>query len=248
MYVTLTRLLTACSITLLLSTAHAQQSGSWTYQGDTGPENWSQLHPDFSACNAGKNQSPVNISGLVDGQLPALEPQYQPGSRIISNDGLGLAVIYDPENHVVIGEKSYGLKEIRFHTPSEHTIQNYSYPMEAQLVHADSENNALIVSVMFQPGEHNPELEKAWETMPEDAGQSRLLEDPLDASNLIPQNPEYFRYNGSLTTPPCTEGVAWLVLKFYVTASPEQIVKLARVIHVNNNRPTQPLNARVVIE
>ncbi len=145
-------------------------------------------------------------------------------------------------------EESAELQEIRFHSPSEHTIQTYSYPLEAQFHHVDKDGNKLVLSVMFQPGEHNAELEKAWAHLPTDSGQSRALEQPLDAGQLLPMKTDYYRYNGSLTRPPCTEGVSWLVMKYYNTASPEQIVALARALHIGNNRPVQALNARIIIE
>ena len=228
--------------------ATAQTSTDWGYLGDTGPENWAGLDPAYTVCDSGKNQSPVNVVGMIDGNLPALDPQYLTGGQIISNDGRSIKVIYDPGSSLLLGEESVQLEEIRFHSPSEHTIQTYSYPLEAQFHHVDKNGRKLVMSVMFQPGEHNAELAKAWEHLPTDSGQSRALEQPLDAGKLLPMKTDYYRYNGSLTTPPCTEGVSWLVLKFYNTASPEQIVALARALHIANNRPVQDLNARIIIE
>ena len=228
--------------------AGAQDTADWGYLGDRGPQNWAALDPAYAICDSGKNQSPVNVVGMIDGILPILDPQYLAGGQIISNDGRSIKVIYDPGSTLVLGEEAVKLEEIRFHSPSEHTIQTFSYPLEAKFHHVDGNGRKLVMSVMFQPGEHNAELEKAWTHLPTDSGQSRVLEQPLDAARLLPENTDYYRYNGSLTTPPCTEGVSWLVMKFYNTASPEQIVALASALHIANNRPVQDLNARIIIE
>ena len=120
--------------------------------------------------------------------------------------------------------------------------------MEAHYVHADNKGNLAVIALMFKEGEANAELEKAWSYMPKRADQSHELPDPVHAAILLPQDQDYYRYNGSLTTPPCSEGVTWVVMKNHQTASQDQIEKFAEVMHHDNNRPVQPVNARMVIQ
>jgi len=120
--------------------------------------------------------------------------------------------------------------------------------MEAHFVHADSEGNLAVIAIMFKAGEKNAELEKAWTHMPENAGEKRALPMSIDANILLPHDHDYYRFNGSLTTPPCSEGVWWLLMKYFDTASKEQIDKFSRTMHHPNNRPVQPVNARAILK
>ena len=120
--------------------------------------------------------------------------------------------------------------------------------MEAHFVHADREGNLAVIAVMFKTGEKNAELEKAWEHMPENAGGKRALSKSIDANSLLPHDRDYYRFNGSLTTPPCSEGVWWLLMKYFDTASTEQIDKFTHTMVHPNNRPVQPFNARAILK
>ena len=221
---------------------------NWGYSGNEGPEHWGELAPEYAACSAGKNQSPINLTGIIEGELPELRVNYQAGGHEIVNDGHTIQVNYAPGSTMTVGGRSFELKQFHFHSPSENTIEGQSYPMEAHFVHADENGNLAVIGVMFKPGEPNAELEKAWARIPEEAGQENALEETVDANLLLPPDRAYYRYNGSLTTPPCSEGVRWFIMKSNDTASQEQIEKFVSTLHHANNRPVQPINARVVIQ
>ena len=139
-------------------------------------------------------------------------------------------------------------KQFHFHSPSENTINGQYYPLEAHFVHADQDGRLAVIGVMFELGEENSELAKLWKNMPEDSHSQATLLKELSALNLMPKEKSYYRFNGSLTTPPCTEGVRWFVLKDTIKASKAQINKFRTVMGTDTNRPVQPINARVILQ
>lgn len=221
----------------------------WDYGEDHGPEHWGELSGEFGLCGSGHNQSPVDISDPISAELPALEWTYHPTSAKIVNNGHTVEI--DPKqavNELVVAGRKYTLKQFHFHTPSEHHLNGREFPLEAHFVHSDSQGNLAVVAVLFDAGPANPALESLWASLPEMPGTELELTKAFDASNLMPANRDYFRYNGSLTTPPCSEGVLWIVLKEHVTANAEEIAKFAHLVHGHNNRPVQPLYARDILE
>ena len=146
---------------------------------------------------------------------------------------------------VSIGDHRYALKQFHFHSPSENEIDGKRHPLEAHFVHADADGNLAVVAVMFEEGAENKALKQAWAHMPEKAGQ--VLKADATAGDLLPDNHDYYRYNGSLTTPPCTEGVTWLVMQHPLAASAKQIKQFEHVMHHPNNRPIQQANARLIM-
>lgn len=232
----------------MVSSALAEENAHWGYSGVVGPEYWGTLSEKFITCSGGKNQSPINLTGMIKSQLPLLEINYQAGGMEILNNGHTIQVNYMPGNTLSIGEHVYELKQFHFHTPSENTIEGESFPMEAHFVHADKDGKLAVVALLFELGGENEELEKAWPLMPENVGEKRALPTKVDARALLPRNYDYYYFNGSLTTPPCSEGVRWFVMKNFVTASKAQIDKFSHTVHHPNNRPVQPLNARRVLK
>lgn len=227
----------------------AAENAHWGYEaGHSGPENWGKLDEKFSVCATGKSQSPVNISNMIEGDLPAVEFKYQAGGELILNNGHTIQVNYKPASSITVSGHTFELKQFHFHAPSENTIMGRSFPMEAHFVHADKDGNLAVVAVMIDKGAKNTELEKAWSRMPEKAGDRQSLFIQVDARELLPANRDYYRFNGSLTTPPCTEGVWWLVMKNSITASSEQIEKFSHTLHHPNNRPVQPIHARMIVQ
>lgn len=230
-------------------TATAAEKGHWSYeQGQTSPEHWGELDEKFTTCKTGKSQSPVNLTDMIEGQLPEIEFKYKAGGDLILNNGHTIQVNYKPGSTITVSGHTFELKQFHFHAPSENTIIDHSYPMEMHFVHADKNGNLAVIAVMFEEGPKNIELEKAWSRMPEKADGRQSLFINVDANKLMPSSTDYYRYNGSLTTPPCTEGVWWLVMKNYITASKEQIEKFAHTLHHPNNRPVQPVNARMIVK
>ena len=232
---------------LLLSSASFASGVHWTYSGHEGPEYWGSLSPDYAACSGGKNQSPVDIAAMAEAELSPIEFAYQSGGDSVVNNGHTIKVGYAAGSSISVDGHSYELKQFHFHAPSENLIEGQSFPMEMHLVHADSSGNLAVVGVMFKEGETNAELEKAWAVMPDHEGEAKPSA-ALAAEALLPGNHDYYRFSGSLTTPPCSEGVLWLVMKDPVTASKAQIEAFEHVMHHPNNRPVQPLNARKVMQ
>ncbi len=233
----------------LLAVSHwgvAAESGHWGYAGEEGPAHWAELNPAFATCGSGKNQSPINLTRFVEAEMEPLGFRYQAGGNEILNNGHTVQINYAPGSVLTLGGHDYELKQFHFHAPSENQIEGKSYPLEAHLVHADSEGNLAVVAVMFDEGAKNAALEQAWANMPQKAGDKLAVE--AMAEDLLPEVRDYYRYNGSLTTPPCTEGVTWLVMKNPVTASLEQIERFAEAVHHPNNRPVQHANARPILK
>ncbi|MCY0964068.1 carbonic anhydrase [Parathalassolituus penaei] len=219
----------------------------WEYEGAEGPEHWGDLDAAYTACKVGKNQSPVDISGGVDAELPPITFNYVTRGDTVLNNGHTVQVNYLPGSSIEVNGHKYELKQFHFHAPSENTINGESFPMEGHFVHADADGNLAVVGVMFREGEMNDTLQIAWDQLPMEASEPEALTGTLNAARMLPDNRDYYQFSGSLTTPPCSEGVNWMVLKGVVTASPEQLKQFTAAVHHANNRPVQPLNARVLI-
>ena len=239
-------LLTAWLVFVL--NACAGSGAHWTYSGQEGPEHWGELDAKFTACSDGKNQSPVNLTNMFESTLPPIQISYKSGGHEILNNGHTIQINYTGGSTISLDGHAYELKQFHFHAPSENTIEGHSYAMEAHFVHTDKQGNLMVVAVMFEVGEYNAELEKAWSHMPEQAGEKHQIQSKVDANDLLPNDRDYYRYDGSLTTPPCSEGVIWVVMKQVENASKQQIEKFMHTMHYNNNRPIQPVNARVILK
>ncbi|WP_114195756.1 carbonic anhydrase [Edaphovirga cremea] len=222
----------------------------WSYVGKESPEHWSELNPDYKLCQQGQNQSPIDIHAVLQAHISPLEVNYQDAPNSILNNGHTIQVSFPSEandNITVDGEK-FTLQQFHFHAPSENTVNGKHYAMELHLVHKNTQGEIAVVAVMFEEGKANPELDKLWQAMPATADQSQPLTQKIDINQLLPKDLAHYRFSGSLTTPPCSEGVRWLVLKHSITLSAEQLKKFTDVMHHDNNRPTQPLHGRVVVE
>jgi carbonic anhydrase len=233
---------------LAASAAFAAGGAHWGYEGAEGPEYWGELAPAFHLCGEGRNQSPIDLHGFVEASLTPLVFSYHEGVSDIVNNGHTIKLDSKAGSSVEVDGHRYELKQFHFHSPSENRINGKSFPLEAHLVHADEDGNLAVVAVVFEEGEANAALQKAWPHMPEKAGETMALPLHISAASLLPDDRDYYRFNGSLTTPPCSEGVLWLVMKQPMSASAEQIARFRHVMHHDNNRPLQPLNARAVLQ
>jgi carbonic anhydrase len=238
----------AMSTLLITQPAMSSDKPHWGYSGHAGPDHWGALATEFSTCSSGKNQSPINLTQMVEGELPQLAFNYQMGGTSILNNGHAIQVNYKPGSSFSVNGQTFELKQFHLHSPSENTIDGKSFPMEAHFVHADKQGDLAVIALMYQVGEFNAELEKAWKQMPMSSSEQHTLDTMVDANKLLPKTKAYYRFNGSLTTPPCTEGVNWFVMKAYSEASQAQIdAFIAAMGHHANNRPVQPVNARLVV-
>ncbi len=241
-------LIIMAALLLLSNTTFANESTHWGYEKGNGPAHWSDINPDYSLCQSGKNQSPVNISGFIKAPHSKLNTQYLSKVNEIVNNGHTIQVNMKAGSKIKIDNDDFELKQFHFHSPSENTINGKSFPLEGHFVHADSSGNLVVLAVMFEDGDKNSIIEKLWDHMPVNMGDHENLNTDITASNLMPDNMDYYRFNGSLTTPPCSEGVRWYVLKNSIKVSEQQVEKFHSTIHHANNRPVQSINARLIIE
>lgn len=247
-----TRLLLS-SLLIALSTASCTQThnANWSYTGKEGPEHWGNLLTEYQTCKLGKVQSPVNLDA-DDGMKTVNRPfkmNYFPAEYQVENNGHAVQVNVAQENapFITLDNKRFYLRQFHFHTPSEHTFKRQHYPLEIHFVHQSEDKALAVVGVMVNEGEANAALAPVVEKKLT-VGQKEKLAQPIDIKALIPKEMARFRLDGSLTTPPCSENVAWTIFKSPIQASKAQIAAIEEMAG-KNNRPTQPLNQRdVVIE
>lgn len=232
--------ISALFVTLALS--NTALAFEWGYEDHNGPEHWGKVAKE---CAMGKNQSPIDIAQPVEAEMKALELNYAGQAVSVINNGYTLQAGVSGNNFLNVDGKSFELKQFHFHTPSENVIRGKQYPLEAHFVHADSEGNLAVVAVMYDTGKQNPLLSELTAKMPT-VGEQVTLSHAFDVAALLPKQQDYYRFNGSLTTPPCSEGVRWFVLKQASELSSSQTEQLMSVMG-HNNRPLQPLNARTVL-
>lgn len=233
---------------LMLTATGPVWAQHWAYEGEAGPQNWGKLDAKFAACASGKNQSPIDLKGFIEAELKPLKLDYKAGATEILNNGHTVQINYASGSSLGVDGVVFELKQFHFHSPSENKISGKQFPLEGHLVHADKDGNLAVLAVMFQEGAANPLLTKLWEKMPRKSGDKSALPEPLAVAQLLPKERDYYRFNGSLTTPPCSEGVRWLMLKKPATASKEQIKQFSSAVGVANNRPVQATNARSVLQ
>lgn len=239
-----------CTFMLVInfSSIAAEYRVHWGYSGQEGPAYWGKLSPDFSLCDTGKNQSPINIQGALETHLGTLNIAFQPGKQEIVNNGNTVQINVSDGDSLQLDNETFMLEQFHFHAPSENLINSKAFPLEAHFVYKAKEGALTVLALMFKEGKANPQLAQAWQQMPTKIDQATKLSKPLQINKLLPKNQGFYRFSGSLTTPPCSEGVRWLVLKEEVTASTEQIRQFRAAIQHANNRPVQPLNGRVIVE
>ncbi|MBD1567166.1 carbonic anhydrase [Vibrio sp. SA48] len=219
------------------------QASDWGYEGEHGPEHWGHVS---KTCEVGKNQSPIDVTRALEADLKPLDIHYSGKVTTLTNNGHTLQASVSGDNHMVLDGVDFELKQFHFHTPSENLIKGKQYPLEAHFVHADNAGNLAVLAVMFEVGQQNEQLAKLASNLPT-SGKSVTLAHEFDVNLLLPKLNKYYRFNGSLTTPPCSEGVRWLVLKHAQTLSQQQENVLNSMMG-NNNRPVQAHNARVVLK
>ena len=220
----------------------------WSYSGATGPTHWAALEPEFTACRVGHAQSPIDIrTNLVqEANLPVIEFAYRPSPLKIVDNGHTIQVNYAPGSFIGVDGHRYELVQFHFHRPSEESIDGKRREMVAHLVHKDAEGRLAVVAVLLTAGAINPMVAALWSNLPAHKGtevQARGVQ--IDAAELLPADHAYYTFAGSLTTPPCSEGVTWFVLKHPSTVSSAEIDRFAK-LYPMNARPLQPASNRQV--
>jgi carbonic anhydrase len=226
----------------------SEEHGHWSYSGPTGPEKWSTLEHDFASCAFGKTQSPIDIrdADVRKADLPAIAFAYKRSPLRIIDNGHTIQVSYKPGSFMTVGGRSYELVQFHFHEPSEEKINERGYDMVAHLVHRDSEGKLAVVAVLLTDGEANPLVDTLWSHLPTQKNKETIVDsETIDVTELLPDNHAYYTFAGSLTTPPCTEGVTWFVLQQPASVSAMQVARFGAVYPMNA-RPVQPLNGRTI--
>ncbi len=249
---TLSTFVSACALLAFTSVSAENSSTTWTYEGKSGPEYWGELSPANVACSMGKNQSPINIDSkaTLDFKQEPIKLNYSMlVAEQIKNTGHSIQVDMRSGGSMTLDGMEFELKQFHFHTPSENTVNGKHFPLEAHFVHQNDVGELAVLAMMFIPGKADAALNTLWENMPMQAGAStRLSAKALKAIETDSKFSNYYRFNGSLTTPPCSEGVRWVVMQTPMTVSEEQIKKLQAALRHPNNRPVQKLNARQILE
>ncbi|KAA8998362.1 carbonic anhydrase family protein [Paenibacillus spiritus] len=222
----------------------------WSYEGDTSPQHWGELEEDFKTCELGKEQSPINIKpseATINKKLHPVEVKYSPSEVSLVNNGHTVQVsVKGTGNTLTLEGKTYTLKQFHFHLPSEHEVDGKHAEMELHFVHQSEDGKLAVLGVLIKGGAENKELNKLWSRLPQkESKDPTVIDGTFDLKALLPADLHSYRYHGSLTTPPCSEGVQWTVLQQPITWSEEQIGAF-RHLFPHDNRPVQPLESRTL--
>lgn len=219
----------------------------WSYQGADGPEGWAELAPEFATCARGQRQSPIDIREGIRVELDPLRFDYQPVSFGVIDNGHTIQVNVAPGNAIEVSGRRYDLVQFHFHRPSEERINGRQFDMDVHLVHKDPQGRLAVVAVLIQQGRQHPLIQAIWNNLPLEKHEEQRAQGTLDLAQLLPEDRRYYTYMGSLTTPPCSEGVLWMVFKQPVTIAPEQLAIFSR-LYPMNARPIQPASNRLIKE
>jgi carbonic anhydrase len=241
--------LTACSAAPAPAPAHAAAAPAhWDYGPEHGPAHWASLEPEFSKCDSGERQSPIDLpqSATEAATDPPvrLEIDRREHAAEVTNNGHTIQVDEAGADILTIGDEAYSLVQYHFHSPSENTVGGQYLPMEMHLVHKSAAGGLAVLAVFIQEGAENPSFAPVWTHLRKEKGHVSLKHAAV-VDKILPTDWTIWRFDGSLTTPPCSEGVKWLVFREPISLSAQQIAAFRSVID-GNNRPTQPLQGRPV--
>jgi carbonic anhydrase len=235
-----------CVAATLCCAFQAQAEGQhWSYGGHGGPAEWGELDPTFVTCKRGELQSPIDIRGAKAADLPAIKFDYKPSPLKVIDNGHTIQVNYAPGSSIDVGGQRYELVQFHFHKPSEEKINGKSHDMVAHLVHKGADGKLAVVAVLLDKGGANPTVNTIWKNLPKEKEKETSVKATVDAATLLPSDKGYYTFQGSLTTPPCSEEVRWFVLKTPVKIASSEITAFGK-IYPMNARPTQPLNGRAI--
>ncbi|MBK7977901.1 MAG: carbonic anhydrase family protein [Deltaproteobacteria bacterium] len=228
--------------------AAAEAAHHWSYAGETGPDHWGALEGEYGTCGLGHLQSPIDIhaDAAKPSALPPIDFHYQAAPLSVIDNGHTIQVSYAPGSYIVTGGHRYDLVQFHFHKPSEEALDGKRFPMVAHLVHKDGDGKLAVVAVLLADGHENPVIDSIWKAIPSVQGKAVTVAGvEIDVSKLLPANHAYYTFAGSLTTPPCSEGVTWFVLQTPSTVSADEVAAFG-AHYPMNARPLQPVNGREV--
>jgi len=243
----LSKAIPALFVATALCCAHGVRAEGphWSYQGHGGPAEWGELDPAFATCQLGKLQSPIDIRGAKTADLTAIKFDYKPSPLRVIDNGHSIQVNYAPGSSIDVGGTRYELVQFHFHKPSEEKIDGKAHAMVAHLVHKGADGKLAVVAVLLDAGGTNPTIDTIWKNLPQEKGKEATVNATIDAATLLPADHGYYTFQGSLTTPPCSEDVRWFVLKTPVKVAGSEITAFGK-IYPMNARPSQPLNGRTL--
>ncbi len=227
--------------------APAPHAVHWSYEGETGPQAWARLAPEFAKCGNGARQSPIDIRDGMKLDLEQITFDYRPSSFRVIDNGHTIQANVGGWNSIRVMGRRFMLVQFHFHSPSEETIDGRLYDMVAHLVHKDPAGKLAVVAVLVERGARQPAIQTVLNNLPLEKGEEIPASSTIDLNQLLPENRKYFTYMGSLTTPPCSEGVLWIVMKQPVQATLDQLNLFARMYPMNA-RPIQAAGGRVIKE
>jgi carbonic anhydrase len=228
--------------------AAAQTTTNWSYEGKTGPLRWGKLDPAYAACSKGHEQSPIDIRGAhLDKALPPIEFHYMAGPVTLENTGHRIVARVDPGSYIVVDGVRYNLIEFDFHHPSEETVKGKLSDMSIHLLHKSADGKMVILAVRLIEDQNRPSalLATLWPNLPAKPGTSAKVTDMINPGGLLPADRGYWTYMGSLTTPPCTEGVRWFVFEQQVTLSRDQLRAFQNIYRINTREVQDPHGRRI---
>ncbi len=231
----------------LCTPGFAAEGAHWSYEGNSGPAKWGDLDAASKTCSIGAQQSPINIVAPIRSQLPPLKPNWAKGADTIINNGHTIQLNFAEGSTLNVGDAKYKLVQVHFHRPSEHMIAGKSYPMEAHFVHRADSGALAVVGVLMSTGKANAAFAKVAATMPAKEGPAVKAEAGFNPNDMLPRKLTYYRYPGSLTTPPCSETVEWLLLTNPITVAESDVAAFAKLYPLNA-RPVQQDNRRYVLQ
>ncbi len=228
----------------LVSESHTVE---WGYTEENGPNIWGQLNPEYAICAVGIHQSPIDLVNPIAVELPAMTFKYQPTVLNIRNTGHTIQVAYNEGSWIEVDGTRYELQQFHFHAPGEHTVAGRAFDMEMHYVHQSEDGTLAVVGVLIERGSDNPTFASIWSNLPSVSGEMRSIESvTVNADELLPSTRHTYRYEGSLTTPPCSEGVKWFIITTPIEMSESQILAFETIMQ-GNSRPVQPLNGRELL-
>jgi len=231
---------------LCASAGFAAEGAHWSYEGATGPSHWGDIDAASKVCSLGSQQSPIDIAGTIKAKLPPLEIAWSRKADTIVNNGHTIQLNIAPGSTLKLGRDDYTLLQFHFHHPSEHTIAGKHYPMEVHFVHRNAAGGLAVIGALMTAGKRNSVFNKIVATMPAQEGPAVKADAAIDPNRLLPAAHGYYRYAGSLTTPPCSEVVNWLLLREPIEVAKADIDAFAK-LYPMNARPVQKDNRRFVL-
>jgi carbonic anhydrase len=237
--------LSLAGLAALAAPAMAQEV-EWSYQGQTGPEHWATLSPAFATCGSGQRQSPIDIRGVVRRGAGRIRTHYRRTAVELENTGHTIDVEPERRQTLKLGGRRYRLLQLHFHSPSEHTLRGKRFALEIHFVHQADDGSRAVLGVLVRRGRRNRTFGRLLDAFPRGVDERAQLEGPINLRRLLPGSRQAFRYSGSLTTPPCTEGIRWLVLRRAIKFSAGQVAAY-RELFFPTNRPVQPRNGRRIV-